>query len=223
MPASVSPPPSAGAHGWVVVVPVKSPARAKSRLQWSASPDRAELARALALDTVEAIRATGTVAVVAVVTDDDAVAEAARELGAAAVADTGSGDLDTELTAAVATLAQSHPHARFAAVLADLPSLTPTAFARVLSDATGCSLAFVPDAEATGTTMLLSADLAGFRPRFGTGSARRHGDAGAVAVALDVAVARRDVDTVEDLHAAQRLGVGPRTAHVLATALSRPA
>lgn len=223
MPASASPRPPAVARGWVVVVPVKSPARAKSRLQWSASPDRAELARALALDTVEAIRATPTVDEVVVVTDDEAVAEAARELGSAAVADTGSGDLDTELAAAVVSLAQSHPHARFAAVLADLPSLTPTAFARVLSDASECDLAYVPDAEATGTTMLLSADLDGFLPRFGPGSARRHAEAGAVAVALDVAVARRDVDTVEDLHAAQRLGVGPRTAHVLATALSRPA
>jgi 2-phospho-L-lactate guanylyltransferase len=54
-------------------------------------------------------------------------------------------------------------------------------------------------------------------PRFGGPSRRSHLDSGAELLDLpDIASLRRDVDTAEDLAAAALLGVGPRTAALLA-------
>ena len=50
---------------WIVVLPVKQASRAKSRLGGGAA-----LARAIALDTIEAVAACEAVAKVVVVTDD---------------------------------------------------------------------------------------------------------------------------------------------------------
>jgi 2-phospho-L-lactate guanylyltransferase len=55
---------------------------------------------------------------------------------------------------------------------------------------------------------------AALEPRFGPGSAARHG-AGAAAL-IGGAGLRQDVDTSDDVRAALLLGVGPRTLAVLA-------
>jgi 2-phospho-L-lactate guanylyltransferase len=65
---------------WVVVVPVKGTARAKSRL--GAHPERAHLAEAFALDTVTALLAAPAVDRVLVVTGDDEIAARMSALGA---------------------------------------------------------------------------------------------------------------------------------------------
>lgn len=53
-------------------------------------------------------------------------------------------------------------------------------------------------------------------PRFGAGSAAAHAASGARAVTAGVPTLRRDVDTPDDLAAAIALGVGPRTAQLVA-------
>ena len=65
---------------WVVIVPVKGTARAKSRL--GAHPERSQLAEAFALDTVTALLAAPAVSRVFVVTADDEIAERMSALGA---------------------------------------------------------------------------------------------------------------------------------------------
>src|SRR5437764_512473 len=55
---------------WMLVVPVKPLARAKSRLSGPAGPHRAELALAVATDTVSAALRCSRVRGVLVVTDD---------------------------------------------------------------------------------------------------------------------------------------------------------
>jgi 2-phospho-L-lactate guanylyltransferase len=61
---------------WSVIVPVKELHAAKSRLN---RPDRADIALAMARDTVRAAAAATAVAEVVVVTDDPRALQAARE------------------------------------------------------------------------------------------------------------------------------------------------
>ena len=72
---------------WSVLIPVKVLAEAKSRLASLAGPRRAELALALASDTVTAVLASDAVARVIVITDDQDAAVALAALGALVVPD----------------------------------------------------------------------------------------------------------------------------------------
>ena len=72
---------------WSVVIPVKVLARAKSRLTGLDGPRRAELALAMAADTVAAAVACPAVDSVIVVTDDSAAAAALSGLGALVLPD----------------------------------------------------------------------------------------------------------------------------------------
>jgi 2-phospho-L-lactate guanylyltransferase len=77
----VSEPGRADAAGWTVVVPVKSLSGAKTRLAPELSAgERAALARAFALDTIEAARGARAVARVFVVSDEPAIELALREV-----------------------------------------------------------------------------------------------------------------------------------------------
>ncbi|MCA1825084.1 MAG: hypothetical protein LC640_12700, partial [Frankia sp.] len=69
------------ARGWVVVMPVKELAVAKTRLT-GAPGDRAELALAMAADVASAAVACPLVTAVVVVTNDPRAADRLRALGA---------------------------------------------------------------------------------------------------------------------------------------------
>jgi len=199
---------------WAVVVPVKRLAVAKTRLALEPSV-RADLALAMAMDTVAACIATE--ATVLVVTDDARAAVAVRGVGADVVADAPDAGLNAALRHGAQTLASRHPGARLVAVSSDLPSLTGATLAQVLARAEVPDLSCVADAGGTGTTVLAAASLRAFAPVFGDGSRQRHVDAGAVDLSAyaDPRV-RRDVDTLGDLAAACDLGCGPATAAVIA-------
>lgn len=195
---------------WLVVVPVKLLATAKSRLDPGAGPVRRELALAMALDTVDAALAAGQVDVV-VVTGDDVVASAARAAGAEVLTDRPDDGLNGALRLGAHA---GRGHRGVAALTADLPALRPTELRCALRELERLGHAFVADAAGTGTTCYGTTDVAAFDPRFGVGSAARHA-AVATAVALALPTLRRDVDTVDDLWRAVQLGVGPRTAALL--------
>ena len=76
--------------------------------------------------------------------------------------------------------------------------------------------AIVGDVAGSGTTLLAAAGLASFDPVFGRNSRQAHVAAGAVDLteAADRSV-RRDVDTLDDLRDAARLGCGPATVRAL--------
>ena len=101
-----------------------------------------------------------------------------------------------------------------AAVQADLPALRPAELAAALRGAQRWEQAFVADVSGSGTTLYATRAAAQFAPRFGPGSAARHRES-AAELLLDVPTLRRDVDTIDDLWAAARLGVGPCTAALL--------
>ncbi len=205
-----------------VLVPVKPTAVAKSRLAPLGDPVRRELAAAFALDSVAAALDSSAVARVLAVTDDFRLAAALREAGADVVPDGVSDDLNGALVQAAAELVRRDPALRLAALCADVPALRIDELDRALCAAPDDVMAFVADAEGTGTTLVTAPDLASFDPHFGPGSADAHRSSGAREIDLvDVPSLRRDVDTPADLEAALELGVGPRTSWT-STALRRP-
>jgi 2-phospho-L-lactate/phosphoenolpyruvate guanylyltransferase len=203
-----------GEHRYAVLVPVKPPAVAKSRLAPLGDDVRRDLASAFAMDTVAALLSCGTVARVLVVTDDHVLARAMSDLGADVVPD-GTSDLNGSLVQAAAEMHRRDPDLRLAVVCADLPALRPAEVTSALTAATATGMSFVADADRAGTTVVMASGIEEFRPAFGEGSRRRHLDGGAHEVdVVDVPSVRRDVDDPHDLADAMALGVGPRTSLV---------
>lgn len=204
---------------WTVVIPVKAPATGKSRLSPALADDaRARLARAFALDTVAAARAARSVSHVIVVGDDASLADGAEFLAEPGGAGRG---LLPAIRHGIAHARTAGPVA-VAVLLGDLPALTPDELDGVLEAAARHPLAFVRDADGTGTTLATAAPGVPFEPRFGPGSAARHAAAGFVE--LDASAApglMRDVDTVDALETVLHHGVGDRTAEAVARLADR--
>ncbi|WP_200941765.1 2-phospho-L-lactate guanylyltransferase [Angustibacter sp. Root456] len=205
-------------HGWTLVLPVQSSTRAKSRLEVPAGVDRPRLARAIARDSLAAVRATSAVARVVVVTADDDLAAECAAAGDHVVRDSGRSlsDAVRRGVEVAQQLAADHPAA---VLLADVPALTPDELAAALEQAASRQLAVVPDAEGSGSVLLSAARPGLLQPAFGGDSALRHEQRGAVRLDLDLPRLRRDVDTWAALTAAVALGVGPATAAALGGAV----
>jgi len=202
---------------YVVLLPVKPPARGKSRLDVDPARRRA-LAAAFALDTARAcLEATRVVAVLAV-TDDARFADDLRTVGCETIPDGVTGDLNESLRQAAAEAARRWPDAVPVAVCADLPALLSADLDVVLDDvsAAGSDASFVADHDGVGTTLYTAAYDA-FAPHFGPGSRRAHLEARAREVGLPAATLRMDVDDREALAAAVELGVGAHTRLALLT------
>jgi 2-phospho-L-lactate guanylyltransferase len=194
---------------WTVLVPMKALTQAKSRLAAVATDQAAhvELVAAIRADTVAAAeRADGVARVVPVLDapDDHPGAFVQRAPG-----------LNPGLAEAAHWAAQQWPTDGVAALLGDLPALRPDDLARALAAAAAHERSYVPDRDATGTTLLTARPGVALDPAFGTGSAARHQRSGAVPLAAAAGL-RTDVDTADDLDAARQLGVGPATAAVTA-------
>jgi 2-phospho-L-lactate/phosphoenolpyruvate guanylyltransferase len=200
---------------WSLVIPVKVLAQAKTRLTGLDGPRRAELALAMAADTVAAAAACPVVGSVIVVTDDAAAARLLSGLGALVVPDKPGDGLNPALEFGAAQADELWPGRARAGLAADLPALTSGELGLALAQAAEVPEAFVADAAGTGTTLYTARTGAAFRPRFGPGSRAAHLSGGAVELRLPgLAGLRRDVDTVADLRDAARIGLGPHTAAV---------
>ncbi|MFT4123401.1 MAG: 2-phospho-L-lactate guanylyltransferase [Microbacteriaceae bacterium] len=224
---------------WIVVVPVKGTAAAKSRLGLDGGrPDGgrpgdarpaearpaearptevAALARAMALDTVDAAARAAGVAGVLVVTSPEAAADFDAVDALVLVEDRPAGLASAIGLGLETAAAMGAPGRGTAVLLGDLPALRPEELAAALEAARAHERAFVPDAAGTGTTLVTAADGAAHRTAFGPGSAAAHTAAGYRV--LDVAAGsglRQDVDTAADL---VRLGgrLGPRSRAALAS------
>jgi 2-phospho-L-lactate guanylyltransferase len=197
---------------WSVLVPVKRLERAKTRLALDAGL-RADLALAMATDTVQAVIGAESVAEVLVVTDDERAAAVLGTLGATVVADLPDAGLNPALLHGASVAAMS----RIAALSSDLPALRSRDLDEVLGAAAHHTQAVVSDVSGSGTTLLGAARLSDFAPAFGVNSLGAHVRAGAFDLSGSAAATlRHDVDTVGGLHAVIALGVGPATTRVLA-------
>jgi len=198
---------------WVVVIPVKGTDDAKSR--FGDSPQRAELALAIALDTVSAALAATSVIGVLVVTST-AAAAGFDDLEALVVIEEQPSGLGTAIASGIATAAElGAPGRGIAVLLGDLPALTSRELDLALAAAAEHPLAMVADAAGAGTTLVTAADGQVHSTAFGPGSRQAHLDAGYTE--LDIPVdsgLRTDVDTIDELHALAAR-VGKRTAALL--------
>jgi len=200
---------------YVVLLPVKPPARGKSRLATLPDPVRRRLAEAFALDTAAACLAAETVGAVLAVTDDAGFSTELTSIGCVAIPDGVADDLNGTLVQAAAEASRRWPGLVPVALTGDLPALRPSDLDAALRSVPTGRPAYVSDADGVGTT-LYTAGVEEFAPRFGDGSREAHDDAGAWPVPGPLATLRRDVDAVDDLRAAAMLGLGPRTAAVVA-------
>ncbi len=222
-----------------VIVPARG-AAGKTRLQAPTGVDHAELARALALDTIEAARHAWHVAEILVVTPDvhlaDALPASVRVVPEPSdegpVSNTGGTGAtvkvnvrDGLLAAVRAGLAGCPRQAPTAVLLGDLPALrcgeldAALGAAQVVIEGAGSAAAFVADAAGTGTVLLVGARAADLRPRFGAMSATAHARSAARLRGAWPGL-RRDVDDARDLAEAVRLGVGDHTLRALRHAAS---
>ena len=197
---------------WSVVIPVKVLARAKSRLADLAAGEREAVALAMAADTVAAALASPVVGAVVVVSDDPSVRAQAEALGAEVIPDAPGQGLNEALIAGAAHAAARWPGQGVAALTADLPALSAGELTAALTAAAGVDQAFVPDAAGSGTTLYAARPQAAFWPLFGPQSRTRHRLAGAAELDLPgIPGLRRDVDTLADLCAAERIGLGEKS------------
>ncbi|WP_395245186.1 2-phospho-L-lactate guanylyltransferase [Agromyces sp. MMS24-K17] len=201
---------NASPDAWTIVIPVKSPSLAKTRLAPEVGPDeRAALARAFAADTIAAALAARGVGRVLVVGDDATLAGDAEFVAEPLVRGLGPAIADG------VAAARRHGPAAVGVLLGDLPALRPDALAAALDAAAGHPLAFVRDADGTGTTLATARAGEPFEPRFGHDSAERHAAAGFAELEASDPGAwptlRRDVDTAGALAEAALLGVGRAT------------
>jgi 2-phospho-L-lactate guanylyltransferase len=195
---------------WIVVIPVKGTASAKSRLGGDAD-DRARIATAIALDTIDVVLATPTVAHVVVVTSVEG-APAVDETDAFVVVEPEPAGLGAALELGLQTAAEfGAPGLGTAVLLGDLPALRPEDLADALERAASFPRAMVADAAGTGTTLVTAADGQAHDLAFGADSASAHRSRGYAELPVDAhSGVRHDVDTADDLAAlAGRLG--PRT------------
>jgi 2-phospho-L-lactate guanylyltransferase len=204
--------------GWVVVIPAKPLATAKSRLMDAAGSRRPELALAMLLDTIEATLLTDGVTAVLVVTADGLIAASASELGAVVVPDVPGKGLNAAFLYGIEMAVARYPGTGVALLMGDLPALRTRELEAALAvAASSTGMVAVADREGVGTTMLASRSPAQLRPAFGVGSFARYLALDASAVELyGLDGLRCDVDDAAGLRAATRLGVGTRTAAAVA-------
>jgi 2-phospho-L-lactate/phosphoenolpyruvate guanylyltransferase len=177
---------------WIVVVPFRV-SGAKSRF---GPGDHGELALAMALDTVDAAL---TVARVIVVTD---APEHFSHGGIRVIADPGAG-----LNAAIeAGLEQAGTSSDRAVLLADHPLLTAGELEDALLAARVHPLAFVADADSSGSALTTAQRGIPHAPAFGAHSRAAHLAAGYVELEGDWPGLRRDIDTADQLSGVIRPG-----------------
>lgn len=197
-----------------VIIAVKRLGAAKSRLAALFGPDvRERVVLAMLVDTLNAARAVPAVESITVVTPDQTVAAAVRDLGAAVLIDpTPAGHPDPLNNAVLAAYVPASTATPNIAVLqGDLPALRAAELSAALAAAALHPRSFVADRQGTGTSALF-AFAAPLDPRLGPDSAQRHRASGAVELTGDWPGLRCDIDTPEDLAQARVLGVGAATA-----------
>lgn len=200
------------ADGVLLLVPVKSTRRGKSRLGVDGALRR-RLALAMALDTVTAAAAAPRVRAVLALVEDDEDGVALAGVGSLVHRVTVAG-LNESIEEGLALPAAAD--GPVATLPGDLPSLQSAELDAALLAAAAHPFAVVADRDGTGTTLLTASRRELLTPRYGADSLAAHVRAGAVLVdVVDGSGLRRDVDLAADL-----LDVsGPHTRRVLSAAV----
>ncbi|HTC71189.1 MAG TPA: 2-phospho-L-lactate guanylyltransferase [Acidothermaceae bacterium] len=213
--------PSPDDMNWVVVIPAKTLATAKSRLADVAGTRRPELALAMLVDTVTAAAGTPGVRSVLVVTDDERIAAAVAAVGAVVTPDEPRAGLNAAFEHGITQALSTNPGCGVALLTGDLPALRAAELGGVLHRAwtSSAGVIAVADRDGDGTTLLAARTPTQLHPAYGPGSFARHLTLGAMVADLDGLTGLRcDVDDAAGLRAAVEIGVGAATAALLAAA-----
>jgi 2-phospho-L-lactate guanylyltransferase len=197
-----------------LIIAVKRLSAAKTRLAALFSADvRERVVLAMLIDTITAAQRVAGVRSVTIVTPDLAAAAAARDLGAAVLADPTPMNHPDPLNNAVKAAAEflSHSVANIVVLQGDLPALKTPELEEALALARRYPRSFVADRPRSGTAALFAFGVDP-QPQLGADSASRHRKSGAVELTGDWPGLRCDIDTPEDLAEARLLGVGEATA-----------
>ncbi|ABH00687.1 conserved hypothetical protein (plasmid) [Rhodococcus jostii RHA1] len=192
---------------WAVIVPFRSLDVAKSRLAVSC---RRDLALAFLQDTLAALTLSNHISSVIVVSRNAALSET---IGTPVIKDQGSG-IDDAVEIGHRWLREHGHDGHYSVVMPDLPALRTGDIDNFLSAASRFPRAFVADSAGTGTTCLTTQQAA-ILSAFGRNSAQRHTRMGYKQIPLGLPSLRLDVDTIDDLERAARMGVGRHTQRLL--------
>jgi len=207
------------------VLPVKRLDAAHRRLEHALSPGtRRALAEAMAGDVLLALRGSGRVDEVVVVTPDPVVQAIARSHGARVVEESREAGHSHAALLGVAALGGEVDRALL--VPGDCPILDAAELDALLDRPVppGGEVVVVPDRHGTGTNALLLAPPDAIEPAFGEGSRARHErravEAGVACQVHEPGTLMLDVDTPDDLAAlrsalAGARGRATRTRHLL--------
>lgn len=196
-----------------LVIAVKRLGNAKTRLapMFSAGT-RERVVLAMLVDTIVAATEVPAVNGITVVTPDPDASAVAAELGARVLADpTPEGHPDPLNNAIAAADTEIRRNCSNVVVLqGDLPALQSRELSEAIAAARAYERSFVADRHGTGTSALFAFDVP-LDPHFGADSAARHRHSGAIELTGAWPGLRCDIDTPDDLHTAQRLGIGAAT------------
>ena len=198
-----------------IVIPMKDPSEAKSRLGGHLPPAaRAALARTLFRNTLRLVRDVAPEASILVVSRSAQIAPIADALGARVIDDPGQG-LNAAVSAGV-DFARGQGHGSVCVLPGDLADPEAGDLAALLARAPAGPLGVVVPSHDGGTNALLLSPPAQIGFAYGPGSFRAHQDAvvraGLPCIAMPLESLLHDVDTVADL--------GPRLARGLNRSLA---
>ena len=191
------------AGGVVATLPLRSLDEGKRRLRHQLLPEqRRALIVRLCTSVVRALRASGSVNRIGLVSRDHAALDLARELGLAPIWEEEPGLNEALQTAS--RWAEDLGAAAHLIVLPDLPLLEPADIRGLVNAApAGRGAVLCPDRGRTGTNILLLRPCGVLPPMFGPQSFARHQGqanvAGIPVAVYDSPGTRWDVDTPEDL------------------------
>lgn len=205
--------------GWTVILPLKPVALGKSRLTSDAS-ERANLAKAVAIDTVRALCRTAVVAEVLIISDEPDTAPFTSDPRVRVIREDGVKGID----AAVAIGERSCERTtRRAAIVGDLPFLDADDLTDALAMAAQTPRAVVADLAGTGSTMVTANRGQPLRTRFGPNSLARHLAIGCTQLLIEPSsTVRWDVDSPTDLEKDVTSKLGSETIRVLVGYRSSP-
>lgn len=192
----------AGGGVWALV-PLKSPAAAKSRLSGVLTPaQRRALHFALAGRVLDSLARSRGIDHVAVVTASDEVARYACRRGARVIRQQGEPGTAAAFRAGIDALRACRPRSLLM-IAGDLPLVSPAAIERLLGAAQQTGVVIVPDRREVGTNALLCCPPTAIEPCFGADSFARHLQAarerGVSARVHRCAALSLDLDEAEDL------------------------
>jgi 2-phospho-L-lactate guanylyltransferase len=200
-----------------VVIPVKPWALGKRRLEVGDTA-REDLARAFALDVIDAVTRSTLVGQTIFVTAERELRTVATRTGAIVLPDRPmltSNALNVAVDSGRRWASMVRPTAPVIVIPADLPSLTTEVFDRAVARLRRHRKAFVPDANGQGTSLTWVSRAESLHTFYGVRSAWKHSAADFHPV-TDVDIrARWDVDTRADLVEARMLVTGPHTTAVV--------